>query len=165
MNEELTLLIAALREELAQYGEMLALLDREQELVVARGSAELLQTVDAIHHQGEVIRRAREYREACQRKVAELAGLAHDVAIEELKRRLPANHAILVGALVDENNALLVRVRQRARQNHLLLNRSLELMQRLIGTLFPTGRTATYSGDGQLQGSALPQRAFYEALG
>lgn len=165
MNEELTLLIAALRDELAQYGEMLALLDREQELVVARGSAELLQTVDAINQQGEVIRRAREHRETCQRQVAELAGLNAEAAIEELKRQLPANHAILVGALVDENNELLVRVRQRARQNHLLLNRSLELMQRLIGSLFPAGRTATYSGDGQLQGGGLPSRAFYEAVG
>ncbi len=165
MNEELNLLIAALREELAQYGEMLALLDREQELVVARGSAELLQTVDAIHHQGEVIRRARQDREELQRKVAALADLPAAATIEELKTRLPENHAILVGALVDENNELLIRVRQRARQNHLLLNRSLELMQRLIGTLFPSGRTATYSGDGQLHGSALPQRAIYEAVG
>ena len=165
MNEELNLLIAALREELAQYGEMLALLDREQELVVARGSAELLQTVDAIHHQGEVIRRARSDREERQRQVAALAELPATATIEELKTRLPANHAILVGALVDENNELLIRVRQRARQNHLLLNRSLELMQRLIGTLFPSGRTATYSGDGQLHGNALPQRAIYEAVG
>ncbi len=165
MNEELTLLIAALREELEQYGEMLALLDREQELVVARGSTELLQTVDAINHQSEVIRRAREARENCQRRVAELAGLGRDASIEELKGQLPGNHAILVGALVDENNELLIRVRQRARQNHLLLNRSLELMQRLIGSLFPTGRTATYSGDGQLQSAGLPQRAFYEAIG
>lgn len=165
MNEELTLLIAALREELAQYGEMLALLDRQQELVVARGSAELLQTVDAVNHQGDVIRQAREERETAQRRVAELAGLPASATVEELKSRLPANHAILVGALIDENNELLVRVRQRARQNHVLLNRSLELMQRLIGTLFPTGRTATYSGDGQLHGGALPRRAFYEALG
>lgn len=165
MNEELTLLIAALREELAQYGEMLALLDRQQELVVERGSAELLRTVDAINHQGVVIQRAREARESAQQKVAELAGLPAGATVEELKRQLPPNHAILVGALVEENNELLVRVRQRARQNHVLLNRSVELMQRLIGTLFPTGRTATYSGSGQLQGSALPQRALYEALG
>jgi len=165
MNEELTLLIAALREELAQYGEMLALLDRQQELVVARGSAELLQTVDAVNLQGDVIRRAREARETAQQRVAELAGLPAGATVEELKRQLPANHAILVGALVEENNELLVRVRQRARQNHVLLNRSLELMQRLIGTLFPAGRAATYSGDGQLHGNPLPPRAFYEAVG
>lgn len=165
MNEELTLLIAALREELAQYGEMLALLDREQELVVARGSAELLQTVDAINHQGDVIRRVRQEREACQRRVAELAGLPADAPKADLQRKLPVNHGILVGALIDENNELLIRVRQRARQNHVLLNRSLELMQRLIGTLFPAGRAATYSGDGQLHGNPLPPRALYEAVG
>ena len=31
-----------------------------------------------------------------------------------------------------ENNELLVRVQQRARQNHLLLSRSVEMMQRFI---------------------------------
>ncbi len=43
-------------------------------------------------------------------------------------------------ALVQENNELLVRVQQRARQNHLLLLRSLELMQKLINSLFPGSR-------------------------
>ena len=165
MNEELTLWIAALREELAQYGELLALLDRQQELVVARGSAELLQTVEAIQQQGEVIARARAARTAAQQRVAELAGLPVEATVEELKPRLPANHAILVGALVEENNELLVRVRQRARQNHVLLNRSLELMQRFLGTLFPTGRPATYGGSGRLHDDGLPRRSFYEALG
>jgi flagellar biosynthesis/type III secretory pathway chaperone len=165
MNEELTLLIAALREELAQYGEMLALLDREQELVVARDGVELIQTVDRINHQSDVIRRARQEREASQARVAELAALPAGATMEQLRPHLPGNHAILVTALVEENNELLVRVRQRARQNHILLNRSLELMQRFMGTLFPTGRTATYSEDGQIRGGGLPERAFYEAVG
>lgn len=165
MNEELILLTAALREELAQYGEMLALLDREQELVVRRGSAELLLTVDAIQQQGEVIQAARRRRESCQGNVAELAGLPAGAGFEELQPRLPQPQGILIQALVDENNELLVRVRQRARQNHILLNRSLELMQRFIGTLVPTTHTTTYSGSGQLHGNPLPQRAFYEAVG
>ena len=164
MNEELTLLIAALREELAQYGEMLALLDREQELVVGRAASELIQTVDAINRQAEVIREARERREESLRKVAELAGLPRNTTFERLKPCLPENHAILATALVEENNELLIRVRQRARQNHLLLTRSLELMQQFINTLFPSGGTATYSGDGQVRGG-LPQRAFYDAVG
>ena len=165
MNEELTLLIAALRDELAQYGELLALLDREQELVVARGSVELLRTVDAINRQSEAIHLARERRFASQRAVAELAGLSADATFEELRARLPEHHGILVTALVEENNELLVRVRQRARQNHLLLSRSLELMQKLIGTLHPSGRTATYAGDGQLRDNAATSRAIYEAIG
>ncbi|HAV62995.1 MAG TPA: hypothetical protein DCY13_11595, partial [Verrucomicrobiales bacterium] len=147
------------------YGEMLALLDAEQELVVARGTAELLQTVESINRQSEVIRRTRASRESCQQSVSTLLGLPEGSTFADLKQRLPENHAILAGALVDENNELLVRVRQRARQNHVLLNRSLELMQKLIGTLFPGGRTQTYSGTGQIQGSPMPQRALYEAMG
>ncbi len=55
---------------------------------------------------------------------------------------LPADYRPLVQALVDENNELLVRVRQRARQNHLLLSRSVELMQGLLNTLLPVARNA-----------------------
>lgn len=165
MNEELTLLIAALRDELSQYGEMLALLDAEQELVVARGSAELLQTVEAIQRQGEVVRRARAHRESSQQALGVLLGLSEGASFDELRDRLPTNHAILVAALVEENNELLVRVRQRARQNHVLLNRSMELMQRLIGTLLPGSRTQTYSGAGQLQGGLGNTRPLYEAVG
>jgi len=71
----------------------------------------------------------------------------------------------LVNALVEENNSLLLRVQQRARQNHLLLNRSLELMQRLIATLLPVDRTTMYSGAGALFAPSLPKRALYEAVG
>jgi flagellar biosynthesis/type III secretory pathway chaperone len=78
---------------------------------------------------------------------------------------LPADYRPLVAALVDENNHLLVRVRQRARQNHVLLRRSVELMRELLRTLFPARQTSVYNGHGQKRVPALDTRSLYNAVG
>ena len=70
--------------------------------------------------------RARSRRSAASRTTA---------AFADLIPLLPADYRPLLQALVEENNELLVRVRQRARQNHLMLRRSVELMQELLNTL------------------------------
>ena len=66
---------------------------------------------------------------------------------------------------MDENNELLVRVQQRARQNHILLSRAVELMQRFISTLLPGAAPTTYNGTGRTLGAGLPQHSLYEAIG
>ena len=78
---------------------------------------------------------------------------------------LPQEYRPLMHALVDENNQLLLRVQQRARQNHLLLNRSVDLMERFINTLVPGSRAPTYDEAGHLFSATLPSRPIYEAVG
>lgn len=165
MKTEFDALINALRDELNQYGEMLALLDQQQHEVVDRSTAEMTETVAAVNRQRDVIRSAREIRGELTSRLAEVLGLPGDAELAGLKRALPDSHGILLGALVEENNELLTRVRQRARQNHLLLTRSLELMQQVIGSLFPQVRNGTYAGSGMKQGSPVPTQALYEAVG
>jgi flagellar biosynthesis/type III secretory pathway chaperone len=70
-----------------------------------------------------------------------------------------------VEALVRENNELLIRVQQRARQNHLLLSRSLELMQQFIHALVPASLPTTYDGAGQVSSAHRPNQPLYEAVG
>ena len=67
-------------------------------------------------------------------------------------------------ALVEENNSLLVRVRQRARQNHLLLSHAVELMQQLINSIFPGSSPKTYDNTGRLPVNHLPNRSIYERV-
>ncbi|MBI3414282.1 MAG: flagellar protein FlgN [Verrucomicrobia bacterium] len=165
MTGELNELIDALRDELKQYGEMLALLDHQQELVVSRAPDELLRTVAAINTQSGVIQAARAQRERHLQELARAVALPAGVAFADLFRALPADYRPLLKALVDENNELLARVRQRARQNHLLLSRSMDLLQRLIATLVPMGRTTTYNETGGLLAPPLPSRILYEAVG
>ena len=158
-------LIAALREELHEYGEMLARLDEQQELVMKREADGILQSVSTIQDQSVVIQRARETREARQNELAEKLGLGSDTEFSKILPRLPEDYRGLVQALVQENNALLTRIQSRARQNHLLLRQSLDLMQRFLSTLFPSHEPRVYNDGGQLFPHQAPAVSVYEAVG
>jgi hypothetical protein len=157
-------LVAALREELQQYGEMLAVLDAQQDYVLQRSTQNLLESIGAADAQGRAINEARAHRSECQRAVARQLGLPGGAPFSQLIPLLPEDYRPLVEALVSENNELLVRVQQRARQNHLLLTRSVELMQRFISSLFPATAPATYTESGNVTNRA-PAQALYEAVG
>ena len=162
---KLRTLIEALRDELQQYGEMLARLDTQQESIMHRASDELLQTVAQIEEHGLVLQTSRRRREACQQETSLTLALPMIATFQEIIPRLPEDYRPLVGALVQENNELLVRVQQRARQNHLLLFRTLELMQKFINTLLPPTGSPVYDASGQGRGCGLPIRPMYEAIG
>ena len=53
-------------------------------------------------------------------------------------------------ALVEEINTLVDHIQKWMRQNHLLLQRSLDLMQRLVQEVFPQTKPKTYSRSGYI---------------
>jgi flagellar biosynthesis/type III secretory pathway chaperone len=161
----LTKLIACLREELQQYGEMLARLDDQQNRVIQRDADQILETASAVQTQGAVVQEARNERERAQQAFALSLGLPENAAFAQMLPLSPEVCRPLVGALIHENNELLVRVRQRARQNHVLLARSLELMRQLLETLFPAGRSPVYAENGSVFTRGLPAQSIYEAVG
>jgi len=165
MNVMLPNLIDALREELKQYGEMLARLDHQQTVVMRRMTEDILPSVAAINHQADLIAATRSEREQRQRHVARQLNLPETAAFTAIVPLLPADYRPLMQALVQENNELLIRVQQRARQNHLLLSHAVELMQRLINVIFPGAGPTTYDGAGQVPEISLPQHSLYEAVG
>jgi flagellar biosynthesis/type III secretory pathway chaperone len=165
MNNLLSNLIEALREELKQYGEMLAVLDQQQNSVVQRQTNDLLQNVASINAQADVIAAARREREQHQRHVARQLDLSEDASFSAIIPLLPADYRPLIQALFQENNELLVRVQQRTRQNHLLLSHAVELMQQLINAIFPGGSPKTYDSNGRLPLNGLPQHSIYERIG
>lgn len=165
MNDLLANLIESLREELKQYGEMLAVLDQQQHSVVQRQTSDLLQNVAGINAQADVIAAVRREREHRQRHVARQLNLAEDADFATIIPRLPADYRPLVQALVQENNDLLVRIHQRTRQNHLLLSHAVELMQQLINAIFPGGKPKTYDCNGRLPVNGLPEHSIYERVG
>src|SRR5580698_11495228 len=157
MNDLLHNLIEALREELKQYGEMLAVLEQQQQAVVQRQTGDLLQNVAGVNAQANVIAAVRHEREQHRRNVARMLNLDENAGFAVIIPQLPADYRPLVQALVSENNALLVRIQQRARQNHLLLSHAVELMQQLINSIFPGGSPKTYDNTGRLPSNNLPQ--------
>ena len=163
--EPLKQLIESLRDELREYGEMLALLDKQQGQVVTRVPDEVLQIASEIGRHSVVLQTAREKREAARRDLARQLSIGEDVSLSELLPLVPADYRPLLQALVEENNELLFRIQQRARQNHLLLSRSVELMQNCISSLFPGTRPKVYGGNGGLAQGVTAGRLLYEAVG
>lgn len=135
-------LIETLRNELQQYGEILALLDHQKEIVMLRAADGIVHSISAINAQSAAIQTAREKRQLSQRQLAQTLEQPPDSTLAKLIPFIPEQYRPLVTALVHENNELLLRVRQRAEQNHLLLEHSLDLMQRFITTLSPQDQSA-----------------------
>jgi flagellar biosynthesis/type III secretory pathway chaperone len=165
MNDLLPNLIEALREELKQYGEMLARLDQQQNLVMLRQTCDLMQNVATVNAQAATIAAARREREQHQRHIARRLNLPESAGFTAIVPLLPPDYRPLVQALVQENNELLIRVQQRARQNHLLLSHAVELMQQLINSIFPGAAPTTYNEAGRVPGTGMPQQALYQAVG
>jgi hypothetical protein len=163
MNELLENFIDSLREELKQFGELLALLDLQQEQVAHRLADELMATVTAVNLQGETIQGARHEREQRQRELAQALNIPLDARISTILPLLPEAYRPLVGALVEENGHLLTRVRHRAHQNHILLSRALEMMARFINSFRVMG-VPTYTPAGTVTATAS-ERSLYEGVG
>jgi hypothetical protein len=135
MIVDLQNVIQALRNELHQYGEMLALLEQQQHLAQHSGTEEILRSISHINHQSSSIQLARERRKSAQRHLAATLQQSETATFSTLIPMLPNSYQPMVSALVQENHELLGRVRERAQANQLLLRRALELMQRFITTL------------------------------
>jgi flagellar biosynthesis/type III secretory pathway chaperone len=165
MKQLLDNLIESLREELKEYGELLALLDQQQQLVITRRAPELLRSVEAVDAQAVVIHSTRQEREQRRLHLARTLGLSDNTSFKELIERLPLDYRPLLGALVDENNELLGRAQQRARQNHLLLSRAVDLMQRLVVNLQTCGVPSAYNHCGCKPELVAAEPQVYNAVG
>ena len=75
MSVTLENLIESLRNELKQYGEMLALLEHQQELVMEQRTDDILHSISAIDIQSAAIQAARANRQLAQRNLAEFSGV------------------------------------------------------------------------------------------
>ncbi|MBI3868680.1 MAG: flagellar protein FlgN [Verrucomicrobia bacterium] len=164
MNHEFDEFIEALRQELQHYGELLALINQQQEHLMRRDADAVLTSVGRIHAQGACVQAARARRAECLLNLALSLSIPPDGLVGTLLPVLPPQRRPQVQALVDENNRLLMKIQQRGRQNHLLLAHSIEHMSRLIQTLTGVGRGMVYDeGGGVLAPGA--RQGLYEAVG
>ena len=166
MNEALNNLIAALREEMTQYGELLALMQEQQELIINRSANELLINLHDVNQQVEKITAHREHRDAALRTLVQSVGGTEDTTFKQMTALLPVEYQPLLNALVEEINQLLQRIQTWVKQNHLLLKRSLDLMSKIMHGIFPTSSAAaqTYGRGGTVNPIAPPPSTLYEGL-
>ena len=163
MSVTLDKLIESLRNELQQYGEMLALLEQQQELVLQQRTDDILQSLSAVDVQSAAIEAARANRQLAQRNLSERLERSRESTFAQLIPLISEPYRPLVTALVQENNELLLRVRQRAQQSHLLLTRSLEKMQRFITNL-PSETTLLTRREQSRVAVVEPESPLYEAI-
>jgi flagellar biosynthesis/type III secretory pathway chaperone len=164
MIEFIEKLVSALREELQHYGEMLARLDDQQDLVMRRAPVALLETIPAVQTHSATLTHAREVRFGAMKALCAMLRLPIETTFKDLLLHLPADYRPLLEALVQENNELLQRIHQRARQNHILLSRTVESMQHVINSLGIHRPTATYDDSGAVFSPAPARPALYEAV-
>lgn len=166
MNEELNNLVNALREELTQYGEVLALMQEQQELIINRAANDLLINLNRVNEQMERVAIARNQRETCRQNLVAALGGAEDTTFRQMTEMLPPEVQPLLDALVQEINHMLQNIQRWLKQNHLLLKRSLDLMQTIMKNMFPSAEAAagTYGRSGQVSPVNPPPSSLYEGI-
>ena len=112
MNEELNNLVNALREELTQYGEVLALMQEQQELIINRAANDLLINLNRVNEQMERVAIARNQRETCRQNLVAALGGAEDTTFRQMTEILPPEVQPLLDALVQEINHMLQNIQR-----------------------------------------------------
>jgi flagellar biosynthesis/type III secretory pathway chaperone len=114
-------LIEALREELAECGAMLVLLDQQQKLIINRRPEALLKNAGSMSAQIESLAVARSTRQRLSHQAAVKLECSDFASFSQLVDRSPSHHRCLLRALVGEINCILFHCQQRLLQNKLLL--------------------------------------------
>ena len=166
MNEELKSLITALREELTQYGEVLALMQEQQQFIINRSANELLLNLNVVNEQMEKVAACRNHREARRRALVATLGATEETTFRQMTEMLSPEVQPLLNALVEEINQLLQHIQKWLRQNHMLLKRSLDLMKQIMKGMFPSSSATagTYGREGQVSPVTPPPSTLYEGI-
>lgn len=165
LNQTLEAFVEALRHELQGYGELLALMESQQQLIISRDSPKIESSASDINRQFHIIQKLKESRRDKQKVLSVGLGLSPEALYEHIRRALPSEYRTLTDALVEENNELLKEVRVKAKQNQLLLFRTVEMMQEFINHIIPRSDEKSYDATGNSATRTSSQANLYEAMG
>lgn len=135
MTQILEQVIEALRDELQQFGEMLALLEAQEKSLNRGDISDVAHAASAIDLQRNVIESARTRRETLQKQLAWTIGEPDTRSFQSLLHRLPDNYRPLLLALQGEINDLIEAVRTRLEANQVQLRRALDQTARSLSTI------------------------------
>jgi flagellar biosynthesis/type III secretory pathway chaperone len=143
-------LVDLLRDELQEYGGLFNLLGRQQDQIIERKPDAILVLNDEIDAQTQIVAELRTRREDMVADLHARADAAGTVTLRSLLPHFSADVQPLLEALMTDINHMLRRNRQKARQNHLLLARAMELTEQTLRVLQPENFTRTYRRTGQV---------------
>jgi len=101
----------------------------------------------------------RQQREEMVSGIADTFECGQEETLSKMVRYFPDYVQPLLQALIDEINQMIKRTRSKARQNFLLLSRTMELTQETVAALRPENYSKTYTRKGQVGvGQNMPAR-------
>jgi flagellar biosynthesis/type III secretory pathway chaperone len=157
-------LVGSLRDELTECGELLALLQEQQSLIIARSAEGILTNIGQVNTQFGKVSAVRQLRQEKQQQYAVDLGFPAGSSLGDISGRVATEYRPLLSALIEEINGVLKDLHQWLRQNHRLLGRSLDLMQQLIQGLFAGSPGTLYSRRGYVTPTSPPPSALYDGL-
>lgn len=151
MSTTWELITENLRNELQEYGALLGLFEEQQANLLRRDADAVLAIASSIEERVRAMQLCRDRREESLRRFAAENGQAGTSSLRQLLPFFPAEVQPLLSALLAEINHLIHRIRRGARQNQLLLSRTVEAHNEAIRTLRPDLFPAsTYSARGSV---------------
>jgi hypothetical protein len=151
-----------LRNELQEYGALLGLFEDQQANLLRRDADAVLALAGALEEQVHRAQAVREHRDQAVRCFALALAEPADATLRQLVHHFPAEVHPLIHALIDEINHLIHRVRRGARQNQVMLARTVEAHEEALRLLRPdrfNNKTYSPSGEVALAGSSAWQAA------
>jgi len=143
-------LVAILRDEVQEYGGLYNLLDRQQKEIFSRDPEAVMKTNEDIEAYSQQMGTLRGSREELVSGIAKAFDCDPEEKLSKLVDHFPDYVQPLLQALIDEINQMIKRTRSKARQNFLLLSRTMELTQETVAALRPDNYTKTYTRKGQV---------------
>ncbi len=143
-------LIDLLREEVQEYGGLHNLLDRQQSEIFNRESDLVMLTNEDVERHMGMMNTLRERRESKVRLMASQCNCDPELSLRNMLPHFPDFIRPLLEALIDEVNAMVTRTRRKARQNYLLLSRTMEITQKALSMSEPENFSKTYSRKGHV---------------
>ena len=154
MNTSWETITQRLRNELQEYGALLGLFANQQTNLLRRDATAVLDLSNAIEEQVEKTQSCRQHREEAILVFAVENRQPSSTSLRQLVKFFPAEMQPLLQALIDEINHLIHRIRRGARQNQVLLSRTVEAHDQALRTLRPDLYPKTYSRSGSLGSNA-----------
>jgi len=139
-----------LRNELQEYGALLSLFEDQQANLLRRDATAVLDLANAIDEQVQTTQMCRDRREQAILSFAAENGQPSSASLRQMLKFFPAEVRPLLQALIDEINHLIHRIRRGARQNQVLLSRTVEAHEEALRILRPDLYPKTYSRRGSV---------------
>ena len=140
----------ALRDELAENGGLLSLLDEQRDAITRRRIDALMDVNAKVQEQAVSAQHYRDVREEVCVRYARSLGCAPSATVTEVVRKLPSQVQGMFLALIDEGIGVANNAKKKVERNSQLLSRAGDLNERLLIAVRPQSTTKTYNKRGSI---------------